>query len=55
MEKVLVYLAVFAAGVVADELFGASIVGNVKASLKETEANVVAALKAEISKLTGKL
>jgi hypothetical protein len=51
MLNFLGYVAVFAAGVVLDEFFGARIVAKFQALLSTTEAN----LKAEIVKLTPKL
>ncbi len=49
------YVGVFATGVVLDEIFGARLLAKIELLLKQTEGNVVAAVKTELGKLTTKL
>ena len=55
MDTFLGYVGVFVAGVVLDEIFGARLLAKIELLLKQTEGNVVAAVKTELGKLTVKL
>lgn len=55
MGTFLGYVGAFAAGVVLDEIFGARLLAKIELLLKQTEGNVVAAVKTELGKLTTKL
>ena len=55
MVHFLGYVAVFIAGVVLDEVFGARLLAKFEVALHNTEQNLVVAFKTEVSKLTAKL
>lgn len=47
MKEVVIAVASFSAGLIAESLFG----GKIVTALKTTEENVIAAIKAEIAKI----
>lgn len=53
MGTFLGYVGVFAAGVVLDEIFGARLLAKIELLLKQTEGNVLAAVKTELGRLFG--